>query len=263
MTHRLPPGRGLNEIDDEEEVDEEEPQSFTTSVISAEGAFRVVLVLLTAWTLFEGFALATGAISAVDAGTDRTAERMLGGLMIVLGGVYAMIAWQRQRYRLLLWVPFAAQIAIVVPLSFSFDADRILLLVISSIFLVLMVYVWSRRNRHAQMNFLGLFNFTAPYLPWVLLAFSMALGSSPAVDLRGTRLWIVRPEFAAERLGTPLMWSRQPTPVGVSIGIRDLDAARSLLTENKVRFQPFGRRSILIGPSAARGVHLEFIEAAT
>lgn len=84
-----------------------------------------------------------------------------------------------------------------------------------------------------------------------------------AVDLRGTRLWIVRPEFAAERLGTPLMWSRQPTPVGVSIGIRDLDAARSLLTENKVRFQPFGRRSILIGPSAARGVHLEFIEAAT
>ena len=144
MTHRLPPGRGLDEIDDEEEVDEEEPQSFTTSVISAEGAFRVVLVLLTAWTLFEGFALATGAISAVDAGTDRTAERMLGGLMIVLGGVYAMIAWQRQRYRLLLWVPFAAQIAIVVPLSFSFDADRILLLVISSVFLVLMVYVWYR-----------------------------------------------------------------------------------------------------------------------
>jgi|CXWL01.1.fsa_nt_gi hypothetical protein len=144
MTQRPPSGRGLDEIDEEEEVEEEEPRSFTTSVISAEGAFRVVLVLLTAWTLFEGFALATGAISAVDAGTDRTAERMLGGLMIVLGGVYAMIAWQRQRYRLLLWVPFAAQIAIVVPLLFSFDADRILLLVISSIFLVLMVYVWYR-----------------------------------------------------------------------------------------------------------------------
>ena len=32
--------------------------------------------------------------------------------------------------------------AIVVPLLFSFDRDRILLLVISSAFLVLMVYVW-------------------------------------------------------------------------------------------------------------------------
>ena len=31
----------------------------------------------------------------------------------------------------------------------------------------------------------GIFNFTAPYLPWVLLAFSMMLGSSPVVDLMG------------------------------------------------------------------------------
>ncbi len=30
-----------------------------------------------------------------------------------------------------------------------------------------------------HLNFLGLFNFTAPYLPWVLLAFSVMLGSSP------------------------------------------------------------------------------------
>lgn len=113
-------------------------------MISAYGLFRLILIILTVWTVFEGFALATGAFSAVDAGADRTAERMLGGLMIVLGGVYAMLAWQRERYRLLLWVPFAAQAAIVAPLLFSFDADRLLLLVISSVFLVLMVYVWWR-----------------------------------------------------------------------------------------------------------------------
>ena len=35
------------------------------------------------------------------------------------------------------------------------------------------------------MSFLGLFNFTAPYLPWVLLIFSVMLGSSPLVDLLG------------------------------------------------------------------------------
>jgi len=49
----------------------------------------------------------------------------------------------------------------------------------------MMVYVWGRRNRYVNMSFLGLFNFTAPYLPWVLLVFSMLLGSSPTIDLLG------------------------------------------------------------------------------
>eukprot|EP00850_Spirogloea_muscicola_P012975 SM000086S23027 [mRNA] locus=s86:112378:114695:+ [translate_table: standard] len=49
----------------------------------------------------------------------------------------------------------------------------------------MMVYVWGRRNPNVQMSFLGLFNFTAPFLPWVLLGFSVILGSSPVVDLLG------------------------------------------------------------------------------
>ena len=49
----------------------------------------------------------------------------------------------------------------------------------------MMVYVWGRRNRYVNMSCLGLFSFTAPYLPWVLLAFSAALGSSPTTDLLG------------------------------------------------------------------------------
>ena len=31
----------------------------------------------------------------------------------------------------------------------------------------MMVYVWGRRNDNFPMNFLGLFNFPAPWLPWV------------------------------------------------------------------------------------------------
>lgn len=50
---------------------------------------------------------------------------------------------------------------------------------------VLQVYVWGRRNMYVNMSFLGLFNFTAPFLPWVLLLFSVMLGSSPVVDLLG------------------------------------------------------------------------------
>lgn len=49
----------------------------------------------------------------------------------------------------------------------------------------MLVYVWSRRNRHAQMNFLGLLVFTAPYLPWMLLTFSVLLEGHVAVDLLG------------------------------------------------------------------------------
>jgi len=49
----------------------------------------------------------------------------------------------------------------------------------------MIVYVWARRNRHARMNFLGFFNFTAPYLPWVLLGFSALLGGNGLVDIVG------------------------------------------------------------------------------
>lgn len=35
------------------------------------------------------------------------------------------------------------------------------------------------------MNFFGLLTFQAPYLPWVLLAFSIILGSSTVVDIIG------------------------------------------------------------------------------
>jgi len=53
------------------------------------------------------------------------------------------------------------------------------------IYTPLQVYVWGRRHQYVNLSFLGIFNFTAPYLPWVLLGFSVILGSSPVVDLLG------------------------------------------------------------------------------
>lgn len=49
----------------------------------------------------------------------------------------------------------------------------------------MMVYVWGRRNEYVRMSFLGLFPFTAPYLPWVLLSFSVMLGNSATIDITG------------------------------------------------------------------------------
>jgi len=49
----------------------------------------------------------------------------------------------------------------------------------------MIVYVFGRRNPHITMSFLGLFNFPAPYLPWVILGFGLFLGHSPIFDLLG------------------------------------------------------------------------------
>ncbi|KAF3920320.1 Derlin-2 [Dactylellina cionopaga] len=49
-----------------------------------------------------------------------------------------------------------------------------------------LVYIWSRRNPGVRLSFLGLFVFNAPYLPWVLLLFSLLLnGHMPKDDLLG------------------------------------------------------------------------------
>ena len=47
------------------------------------------------------------------------------------------------------------------------------------------VYVWSRRNPHVQLNFLGVATFAAPYLPWVLLTFSLMVGGIWKSDVMG------------------------------------------------------------------------------
>ena len=49
----------------------------------------------------------------------------------------------------------------------------------------MLVYVWSRRNPATRMNFLGVFTFTAPYLPYVLLGFGVMLGHEAINDIIG------------------------------------------------------------------------------
>jgi Derlin-2/3 len=40
------------------------------------------------------------------------------------------------------------------------------------------IYVWARRNPDIRLSFLGLFVFSAPYLPWVLATFSIVVNKS-------------------------------------------------------------------------------------
>eukprot|EP01012_Entosiphon_sulcatum_P031255 TRINITY_DN3915_c0_g1_i1.p1 TRINITY_DN3915_c0_g1~~TRINITY_DN3915_c0_g1_i1.p1 ORF type:complete len:219 (-),score=55.50 TRINITY_DN3915_c0_g1_i1:327-983(-) len=52
---------------------------------------------------------------------------------------------------------------------------------------VMVVYVWSRRNPEEHLNVLGMFIIAAPFLPYILLAFSFLFAGVPAaiVDLLG------------------------------------------------------------------------------
>jgi len=52
---------------------------------------------------------------------------------------------------------------------------------------VMVVYIWSRRNPEEHLNILGVFTIAAPYLAYVMLAFSAMFGgvSSAAVDVIG------------------------------------------------------------------------------
>lgn len=49
----------------------------------------------------------------------------------------------------------------------------------------MMIYVWGRRNEEMHISFLGVFTFKAPYLPWVMLTFSVLLGNSVTIDIIG------------------------------------------------------------------------------
>ncbi|BDD61817.1 hypothetical protein MAP00_006841 [Monascus purpureus] len=49
-----------------------------------------------------------------------------------------------------------------------------------------LVYIWSRRNPETRLSFLGILVFTAPYLPWVLMAFSLVVhGIVPKDEICG------------------------------------------------------------------------------
>lgn len=133
-----PPARATFERDD------------AVAVINAYGLFRLLLLLLAAWTFFAGFALLTqgfGAISFISGG--GAAERIVGAHLLLLAPLYGLLAWRRDQYRLLMWIPYAAQLAIILPTAYELlsnsDGDfgeSALLLVVSIIFLALLVYLW-------------------------------------------------------------------------------------------------------------------------
>lgn len=81
-----------------------------------------------------------------------------------------------------------------------------------------LVYIWSRRNPETRLSFLGILVFTAPYLPWVLMAFSLVVhGTIPKDEICGVvvgHIWYffndVYPSLHGGHrpLDAPMWWRR-------------------------------------------------------
>lgn len=119
-------------------------------VVRASGVYRAAIILLAAWTIFAGLALVTQGVPALSLGANNAAERIIGSQMLMLVPIYALIVWRPEENRLLRWIPYAAQLTIIVP--FFWDTlitgqhtftDGALLFIASAVFLGVLVYVRS------------------------------------------------------------------------------------------------------------------------
>ncbi|EAS27619.3 ER-associated proteolytic system protein Der1 [Coccidioides immitis RS] len=81
-----------------------------------------------------------------------------------------------------------------------------------------LVYIWGRRNPDTRLSFFGVLVFTAPYLPWVLMAFSLIVhGTIPKDEICGVivgHIWyffsdVYPPLHGGHRpLDPPAWWRR-------------------------------------------------------
>ena len=145
----------MNEEQNGPPPDTEAVEEHPGAVISARSTLRLVIGLLAMWTLLSGLALtffqdASAATigGGLKGGEGEAAQRLLGVHLLVLAPIYGLLAWDPRRFRLLLWVPYAAQGGVVAATAFDLIAtsrklqDGALPLIVATIFLVLLVYVW-------------------------------------------------------------------------------------------------------------------------
>ncbi len=149
-------------------MSDEQPSPPTTqqepegAVISAESALRLVLVLLALWTVLSGLALTFFQDASdptigggLEGGEGAAAQRLLGVHLLVLAPIYGMLAWEPKRFRLLLWVPYAAQGGVVAATFYDIVTterdvlDGALPLIVAALFFILLLYVTFARRQPA------------------------------------------------------------------------------------------------------------------
>ena len=82
---------------------------------------------------------------------------------------------------------------------------------VSHSLVMMILYVWSRRNKHERLRLFGLFTIGASYLAYVMLGISMLFGGNIQVDLIGIFVGhiyfyfkdVIFPQFNVDILKTP------------------------------------------------------------
>jgi len=121
-------------------------------LVPASGVYRIVMVLLAAWTFLAGLALVSQGVDLLSFGAQNTAERIIGAQLLMLVPVYALIVWRPEEYRYLRWMPYAAQLTIAVPIGWDTlrgeneFPDGLLLFVGAIVFLGALI--WVRSTSH-------------------------------------------------------------------------------------------------------------------
>jgi hypothetical protein len=131
------------------------------AMLSAEGMLRVVVALLGVWALYSGLTLTIwqGIDVATVAGDLESgpAARLVGVHLLVLWPVFWLIAWDIDRFRWLLWLPYAHQAGVFVVTTLDVVrgrrdfTDAALPLVVTAFFLVLLGYIALMRRQAAPV----------------------------------------------------------------------------------------------------------------
>jgi hypothetical protein len=127
------------------------------AALSTRALTRVLIILVAIWSFLEGIILVAfhGASSgALGAGVeDDAGQRLVGAHLLVLAPVYLLIAVRTSMFKTLFWLPFAAQLALVLAVGYSIlngetdFEDGILAVAVGLLFIVLMGFVWISEQR--------------------------------------------------------------------------------------------------------------------
>jgi catechol 2,3-dioxygenase-like lactoylglutathione lyase family enzyme len=99
----------------------------------------------------------------------------------------------------------------------------------------------------------------ARYERWLGRASVHPRPGGATLSLGPTSIWLVTPAYAEARLAR--LVPDAPRPLGLTVAVADLTAARRLLAANDVPFDRFAPRSILVEPTWTHGVVLELLQA--
>jgi hypothetical protein len=127
------------------------------ATIGARLLIRLLLVQTAVWSLVAGIVLVgfqgAGA-DALGAGVaDEPGQRLAGAHLLVLAPAYVLMAWHTDRYNGLLWLPIAAQFAVVLAVGYSIVngatdfEDGVIAAVVSGMLGLLLAFAWVTEQR--------------------------------------------------------------------------------------------------------------------